>query len=110
MARLDSGRLRGDLAFPEPLQRGAEGHHHPDEGPNSKITGRYICSGNIDCYDNNETGRVIGVSTSGARMTVRVIMSDGTSCIFTGRNTDQTINGGYSCNGGGALDRARGAQ
>jgi hypothetical protein len=74
------------------------------QGPNSKISGRYTCSyGNIDCYDDNETGRVIGVSISGARMTVRVIMPDGTSCIFTGRNVDQTINGGYSCYGGGAL-------
>jgi hypothetical protein len=74
------------------------------QGPNSKISGRYTCSyGNIDCYDDNKTGKVIGVSTSGTRMTVRVIMSDGTSCIFTGRNVDQTINGGYSCYGGGAL-------
>ena len=74
------------------------------QGPNSKITGRYTCSyGNMDCYDLNETGKVIGVSINGARMNIRVIMPDATSCIFTGLNLDQAINGGYTCYQGGAL-------
>ena len=74
------------------------------QGPNSKITGRYTCSyGNIDCYHLNETGKVIDASINGARMNVRVIMPDATSCIFTGLNVDQAINGGYTCYQGGAL-------
>jgi hypothetical protein len=74
------------------------------QGPNSKITGRYSCSyGNMDCYHANDTGRVAGVSMSGTRMNVRVIMPDATSCIFSGRNLEQTINGGYSCYDGGTL-------
>lgn len=74
------------------------------QGPNSKITGRYFCSyGNMDCYHANDTGRVAGVSINGTRMNVRVIMPDGTSCIFSGRDLEQTINGGHSCYQGAAL-------
>jgi hypothetical protein len=73
-------------------------------GPNSKITGRYTCAyGNMDCYHANDTGRVVGATINGRRMSVRVIMPDATSCIFSGRNLEQTINGGYSCYQGGAL-------
>jgi hypothetical protein len=73
-------------------------------GPNSKISGRYTCSyGNMDCYHANDTGRVAGVSMSGRRMNIRVIMPDGTSCIFSGPNLEDTVNGGYSCYQGGAL-------
>jgi hypothetical protein len=78
------------------------------QGPNSKITGRYTYSyRNIDCYHLNETGKVIDVSINCARMNIRVIMPDATSCIFTGLNLDQAINGGYTCYQGGALIRAR---
>jgi hypothetical protein len=69
-----------------------------------KFTGRYTCAyGNMDCYHVNETGKVIDVSIAGARMSVRVIMPDVTSCIFTGINVNQTINGGYTCYQGGGL-------
>jgi hypothetical protein len=74
------------------------------QGPNSKITGRYTCAyGNMDCYHANDTGRVVGATIDGRRMSVRVIMPDATSCIFAGLNLEQTINGGYSCYQGGAL-------
>jgi hypothetical protein len=74
------------------------------EGPNSKLGGRYSCAyGNMDCYDANETGKVIDVSLNGARINIRVIMPDATSCIFTGMNVNQTINGGYTCYQGGSL-------
>lgn len=74
------------------------------QSPDGKFTGRYTCAyGNMDCYHANETGKVIEVSNAGARMSVRVIMPDATSCIFTGINVNQTINGGYSCYQGGGL-------
>src|SRR5437660_6597372 len=74
------------------------------QGPNSKITGRYTCAyGNIDCYLANDTGRVVGATINGRRMSVRVIMPNATSCIFSGRNLQQTINGAYSCYQGGDL-------
>jgi hypothetical protein len=68
------------------------------QGPDSTITRQYSYSyGNMNCYHANDTGRIAGVSINRTRMNVRVIMPDGTSCIFIGRNLDQTINGGYSC-------------
>jgi hypothetical protein len=57
----------------------------------------------MDCYHANETGKVIGVSLTGARINIRIIMPDATSCIFTGRNVNQTIDGGYTCYQGGSL-------
>jgi hypothetical protein len=69
----------------------------------SKFSGKYQCSyGNMDCYHANETGKVIGVTMAGRRINIRVLMPDGTSCIFTGRNIHQTIDGGYTCYQGGA--------
>jgi hypothetical protein len=74
------------------------------EGPGAKFTGRYTCQyGNMDCYDANYTGKVMDVRTAGQRMTIRVIMPDGTSCMFTGINENQSVNGGYSCYAGGGL-------
>ena len=74
------------------------------EGPDAKYTGRYTCAyGNMDCYHANETGKVIDVTIARARMSVRVLMPDATSCIYTGINVNQTINGGYTCYQGGGL-------
>jgi len=74
------------------------------QGPNGKLTGRYTCAyGNMDCYHVNETGKVIDVTITGARMSVRVMMPDATSCIYTGIDVNQAINGGYTCYQGGGL-------
>jgi hypothetical protein len=74
------------------------------QGPDAKFTGRYTCAyGNMDCYHANNTGKVINVTIARARMNVRVMMPDGTSCIYTGIDMNQTINGGYSCYQGGGL-------
>jgi hypothetical protein len=74
------------------------------EQENSKIGGSYRCAyGNMVCYNLNETGKVIDASVNGARLNVRVLMPDGTSCIFTGLNNAGNINGGYTCYAGGAL-------
>jgi hypothetical protein len=73
------------------------------QGQDSKFSGKYQCSyGNMDCYHSNDTGKVIAVSMAGRRVTIRVLMPDGTSCIFTGRYVNETINGGYTCYQGGA--------
>jgi len=74
------------------------------EGPDAKLTGQYTCAyGNQDCYHGNSTGKVIDVTIAGARLSIRVIMPDATSCIYTGIQVNQTINGGYSCYQGGGL-------
>jgi hypothetical protein len=72
------------------------------QGNDSKLTGKYTCSyGNMDCYHMNDRGKVVDVATNGKRMNIRVQMPDGTSCIFTGLDENQSVNGGYSCYNGG---------
>jgi hypothetical protein len=39
----------------------------------------------------------------GNRLTIRAITDQGFSYIFTGRLTDDAVNGGYSCYTGGSL-------
>jgi hypothetical protein len=74
------------------------------QGKDGKLTGGYKCAyGNMDCYHANETGKVIDVTIARARMSVRVMMPDATSCIYTGIDVNQNINGGYTCYQGGGL-------
>jgi len=71
----------------------------------SGLTGFYRCGfGTMNCYNMNETGKIVRATLTGSQMTARVQMPDGTSCIYTGRTiADNGVNGGYSCYGGGAL-------
>jgi len=74
------------------------------QGAEGKFTGRYTCAyGNMDCYHETTTGKVIDVTTIGARMNIRVLMPDATSCIYTGLDVNQSINGGYTCYQGGGM-------
>lgn len=74
------------------------------QSPDGKFTGRYTCAyGNMDCYHANYTGKVINVTITGKRANIRVLMPDGTSCIYTGVDVNQAINGGYTCYQGGGL-------
>ncbi len=71
----------------------------------SGLTGYYRCAyGTMNCYNMNETGKIVRATLNGNQMTARVQMPDGTSCIYTGRTVaGHGVNGGYSCYGGGAL-------
>lgn len=74
------------------------------EGADGKPTGSYKCAyGTQNCFHMNETGKVADATITGERVTIRVIMPDGLSYIFTGRVTDDSVNGGYTCYSGGAL-------
>jgi hypothetical protein len=74
------------------------------EDADSKIRGSYRCAyGNKVCYHLNETGKVVDASINGARLSARVMMPDGSSCLFSGFNNEGNINGGYSCYQGGSL-------
>jgi len=74
------------------------------EGKNSKLTGYYKCSyGNMNCYNMNETGNIVDGSLTGNQISMRVMMRDGTSCRFSGRTTNGSVNGGYSCYTGGSI-------
>jgi hypothetical protein len=68
------------------------------------LRGYYRCAyGNLNCYNMNETGKIVDATLSGAQLTARVQMPDGTSCVYTGRTAGNGVNGGYTCYGGGSL-------
>jgi hypothetical protein len=73
------------------------------KGEGDKVTGSYTCAyGNQDCYDMNETGKLVEASMSGSQVMFRVQMPDGTACIYTGHVNNDDVNGGYDCMSGGA--------
>ena len=72
------------------------------QGENSKIGGFYKCAyGNLNCYNMNTTGKVVNAKVNGPQISMIVMMPDGTSCRFNGRNDNGDLIGGYSCSGGG---------
>jgi hypothetical protein len=72
-------------------------------GDNGKIGGYYKCAyGNMNCYNLNTTGKIGYVSANNSLLYVLVIMPDGTSCRYQGRNVGGMINGGYACMAGGS--------
>jgi hypothetical protein len=74
------------------------------EGEAGLVGGYYRCGyGTMNCYNMNETGKIVRATVNGGQMTARVQMPDGTSCLYTGRTAGNDIVGGYSCYGGGAL-------
>jgi hypothetical protein len=73
----------------------------------AKVSGFYKCSyGNMDCRNGNETGKV-ALGTMGTELLqMRVMMPDGSDCIFNGRPKGDAIEGGYLClQGGGLIER-----
>jgi hypothetical protein len=74
------------------------------EGSDSKLTGFYRCAyGTQNCLNMNETGKVIEATATGDRIMLRVLVTDGSSYIFTGYVKDGMVNGGYSVYSGGAM-------
>jgi hypothetical protein len=74
---------------------------------NSKIGGSYTCSyGNLNCYNMDTTGKVAYATVDGTQISTLVIMPDGTSCRFSGRNDSGNVIGDYSCSrGGGSFEQ-----
>jgi hypothetical protein len=74
---------------------------------NSKIGGSYTCSyGNLNCYNMDTTGKVAYAMVDGSQISTLVIMPDGTSCRFSGRNDSGKVIGDYSCSrGGGSFEQ-----
>jgi len=74
------------------------------QGEGSKLTGYYKCSyGNRDCYNMNETGKVMTASQNGSLLSIMVTMPDASTCRFNGRIENGAVNGGYTCYNGAAL-------
>lgn len=70
----------------------------------AKVSGYYRCAyGNMDCRNLNETGRVAAGSMSKRLLRMRVMMPDGSDCLFHGWPSGDAIRGSYSCLQGGGL-------
>ena len=73
----------------------------------AKVSGFYKCSyGNMDCRNGNETGKVALGTMGTDLLQMRVMMPDGSDCIFDGRLKSDAIEGSYLClQGGGLIER-----
>lgn len=70
----------------------------------SDVTGIYKCAyGTMICRDLNESGKVVSSSVNGSLARLRVVMPDGSSCMFNGNFQDESVVGGFACYQGGGL-------
>jgi hypothetical protein len=73
----------------------------------NKLSGDYSCQfGTYICRDANKTdrGTIMYGWLSGRTVTLRVMIpGDVSSCLFTGRASEEQVVGGYACYQGGAL-------
>jgi len=81
----------------------------------SALTGHYTCTtGTMVCRDSNSTGTIADGKVRGAGLSMRVMMPDGSSCLFNGRpaqsqnNAQNQLTGSYFCmQGGGYIEQGR---
>jgi len=80
----------------------------------SRITGQYTCAtGNMDCRDTNTTGTIADGQVRDGGAALRVMLPDGSSCLFNGRPSPGNmpapavkLTGTYLCmQGGGFIER-----
>jgi hypothetical protein len=70
----------------------------------SRTKGAYACgAGTVSCRNRLETGRVARIDINGRRLWLRVMLGDGSSCLFTSRLANARLGGGYECLQGAAL-------
>jgi hypothetical protein len=72
-----------------------------------EITGYYTCAyGNEVCRNMDETGVIRNGAMTGRRLTMRVMLGDGSMCFYTGMPLDGVMEGRYSClQGAGIVER-----
>jgi hypothetical protein len=75
----------------------------------SKLTGHYTCAtGNMVCRDSNTTGTIADGKVRDGAAALRVMLPDGSSCLFNGRPSHNTMTGSYFClQGGGYVEQGR---
>jgi hypothetical protein len=75
----------------------------------STLTGRYTCTiGNMVCRDSNTTGTIADGKVRDGAAALRVMLPDGSSCLFNGRPSNNTMTGSYFCmQGGGYIEQGR---
>ena len=68
------------------------------------MTGFYSSeAGTVGCRDRLENGAIATVEMNGKRLWFRVMLSDGSSCLFTSKLERDRMAGGYECLQGAAL-------
>jgi hypothetical protein len=77
----------------------------------TKLTGHYGCTfGTMVCRDSNNTGTIAEGKVREGGVGLRVMMPDGSSCLFNGRpsQNNQQLTGSYFCmQGGGYIEQGR---
>jgi hypothetical protein len=70
----------------------------------SKMTGFYSCeTGTVGCRNRLENGAIATIEMNGRRLWLRVMLDDGSSCLFTSRFARDRMAGGYECLQGAAI-------
>jgi len=78
----------------------------------SAVTGHYTCAtGTMVCRDSNSSGMIADGKVREGNVGMRVMMPDGSSCLFNGRPSQDKQNkltGTYFCmQGGGYIEQGR---
>ena len=74
-----------------------------------KMSGFYSCTtGTVSCRNLLENGAIGSVEINGKRLWLRVMLGDGSSCLFTSRFGHDRMAGGYEClQGAGLVEQGR---
>jgi hypothetical protein len=73
-------------------------------GGRSKMRGFYNCTtGAVRCRNRLENGSIGYIAINGRRLWLRVMLGDGSSCLFTSRFGQGRMAGGYECLQGAGL-------
>ena len=75
----------------------------------SKVTGFYTCaSDTVGCRNRLQNGAIANIEMNGKRLWLRVMLADGSSCLFTSRSGRDRMAGGYEClQGAGLVEQGR---
>jgi hypothetical protein len=67
----------------------------------SELSGVYKCEeGTMSCRNQNEGGAVRDFTSSGDELSFRVMMADGSSCIYSGQIGNNRMRGDFTCASG----------
>ncbi len=70
----------------------------------ARVNGTYHCAiGTMICRDLNDSGSVVSSSVSGSLARLRVMLPDGSSCMFDGHFSTDRAGGNFFCYQGGGL-------
>jgi hypothetical protein len=74
------------------------------------LSGDYTCiTGTMVCRENNNHGVIVhGELRDNNLVVLRVMLPDGSSCLFNGHRSEETLAGNYFCmQGGGFIEQGR---